>query len=128
MALADVVRSGIALANNLTGSFQVSVNHYAWISDNEAGEPQFAAPIIRQALHERKQRLIKTADSRELVSTSQLTIIGPVGENGAEGRREPIDSRDKIVFFSGESGKILNINGLDDPSTGRPYMYEVSLG
>jgi hypothetical protein len=57
-----------------------------------------------------------------------ITIIGPVTANGAPNRDEPVDPRDKFVLPDGTSGPIVDVNGLLDPSTGRPYLYEVALG
>jgi hypothetical protein len=118
----------VALANNLTGGLQVEVSHEAWIGDNEVGEPTFDTPVLRKALHVRKTKIVRQPNQAELMSTSQLVFIGPIPEHGAEGRKEPLDPRDRFVFFNGESAKVLDVGGLDDPLTGRPYMYEVLLG
>ena len=37
MALDDLVRSGVALANTLTSSLQVSVSHYRWAGQDNGG-------------------------------------------------------------------------------------------
>jgi len=118
----------VALANKITDPLQVTVQHHPWVSDNTAGEPQFGDPVARRALVERKRRLIRTEERRELIMVTLVTFIGPVTANGSPNRDEPIDPRDKVVLPDGTTGPILDVQGLLDPLTSRPYLYEVALG
>jgi hypothetical protein len=129
MSLASIVRKGVATANSCTSSLQVSVSHYPWIGYNKAGEDIWAGTAVTlQALSEKKRMLVRGPLSEELKEVTVLTIIGPVAANGTAERREPIDPRDKLVLPDNSTGPILDVSGLDDPSTGRPYMYMVTLG
>lgn len=127
MGLDTLVRSGIAVANKLTAKLQVPVSHEAWIGDTSNG-PTFRAVVARQALFEKKQRLIRRPDGTEVQQQAMVTIIGPIAADGAANRREPIDPRDRITSPDGTTGPILDVKGLADPATGFPYMYEVALG
>lgn len=136
MGLADTVRSGVALANSLTGDLQDAVTHERWINDSERGRPVYAAGVSLQALVEYKERRVVAANGDVSVQRAKITIIGPVsalpaGQHTAKSqlyRKDPIDPRDRFTLPNGTVARILNIVGLDDPSTGSPYLYEVTLG
>jgi len=126
----DIVRAGVAVADSVTATLQAPVEHHAWISEDRRGEPTFAPLIIRQAIVERKQRLIRAADGRVIAVNTKLTFPRPIEANGAADRREPIDPRDKFVLPDGTTGPVLNVEGIVDPDTltGAGYMVEVWLG
>jgi hypothetical protein len=128
MALADIVRSGVALANTLTASLQVSVQHKAWTGSDAYGAPTYADAIVRNGLLEAKTRVLRRPNGEEVLQQSQLTILEPVAANGAAGRAEPIDPRDRFVLPDGTEKAALDVSGLADPSTGAPYGFEVALG
>jgi hypothetical protein len=125
---ADLVRSGIALANSLTSTLQVEVTHEAWTGQDGYGKPTYAAPIKRTAIVEQKQRWIRNRDSSVMAVMPKVTILGPITDNGAANRRDPIDMRDIITLPDGTTGPIQDVEFIMDPETNRPYMYEVTLG
>jgi len=130
MGLADIVRSGVATAQSVTADLQDSVSHEAWIGHDGTGyaKPAYAPAVARPALVEMKQRKLRLADGSEVTQNAQLTFIGPVEANGAVGRREPIDPRDRLTLPSGHTGPILDVQGLVDTGTHAPYLLEVALG
>lgn len=128
MALDDLVRNGIATANRLTDSLQASVQLYAWTADDGLGGATYASPVTLKALVETKQRILRTNDGQEVLVAHTVTILQPVAANGAAGRREPIDNRDKIVLSNGATGQILAVDGFTDPDTSASYFYQVYLG
>ena len=125
---ADILRAGIATANSVTATLQATVQHYAWISDDGFGTNSYAAAVPRQAIVEEKQRLIRQGDGQYMLSRAKVTFIFPIPANGAAKRQEPIDPRDKIVLPDGTTGPIIDIEGVVDPDTGKPYISEVWLG
>jgi hypothetical protein len=127
MALADTVRAGVALANSLTGSLQVTVQHEAWTHSDKQGAPKFDAPIAQPALVEYKHQLYRMPGGQEVTQRARVTFVGPIAGNGAEGRREPIDPRDRITLPDGTTGPILDVQGLADPATAGAYLYVVAL-
>jgi len=128
MGLADIVRSGIALAKEVTSDLQVDVSHEAWISNDSYGKRVYAAAVTLSGIVEKKERLIRDFAGVVVVSKTKITILQPVTANGATGRREPIDPRDRITPPDGVTGPILNAEGMIDSSTGAPYMFEIYLG
>ncbi len=132
MGFADIVRSGINTANTLTGDLQQTVCHFRWKCADAYGKPEYDDVIERQALVEFKARLVRRANGEETNQRAMVTFIGPIDpmeswKNVTE-RDDPFDPRDKLVLADGTTGPILGINGLGDPATDAPFMYEVSLG
>jgi hypothetical protein len=128
MGLGGLVRSGIALANSITGTLQVDVIHHPWIGSLSDGMASYGLATVRRAIVEAKQEQVRTFTGEEATSRAMVTIIGPVEDNGAAGRREPIDPRDRLILPDGTTGPILDVQGLVDAGTGRPYMYQIALG
>ena len=129
--MSTLVSSLIAVADNLTTSMglQASVTHYAWTANGSTyGEPTYATGVARNAIVEMKQRLRRLAGGQEVLQQASVTFPRPITANGATGRREPIDPRDKIVLPNGYTGPILSVEGLENPDTTAPYMLEVILG
>lgn len=124
-----LVRGAVALANNLTGSLQSSVSHEAWTGQDAFGEATYAAPVTRQAIVEQRIAQFRSQPSGEMVTTTaKVTFLKPITPNGAAGRNEPVDSRDRITLQDGATGPLVNISNFIDPTTGRGYLTEVWLG
>jgi hypothetical protein len=128
MDLSGLVRGAAAIARSVTDSLQVTITHEAWIGNDAYGAPLFATAVARAALSEQKQVLRRTANGENVLSRTKLTFLDPISGNGADGRREPFDPRDRITLPDGTTGPILDVSGLADPTTSYPYMYEVYLG
>lgn len=128
MGLDAIVRSGVALANRITDSLQVDVTHEAWTGDDKYVKPTFAAAVTRSAIVEMRPRLRRLASGKEVMAYAVVTFLVPIAANGAAGRREPIDPRDRITLPDGFTGPILEAVGVTDPTTNRPYVLEVVLG
>ena len=129
MALDTILRKGVALANTLTAALQDTVKHEAWIGHDGFAKPTYdPSSINRQAIVEMDQRLIRLADGQEVQQRARVTVIGPITGNGANGRKEPVDPRDRITLPDGTTGPILDVKGVSDPSTGAPYAYTIILG
>lgn len=128
MGFDDLVRSGINLANTLTSTLQVTVTHEAWTGKDVHGKPSYAAGVNRNAIVEHKQRWVRGRDSNVIATMPVVTILGPITANGASGRKEPLDPRDRITLPDGRTGPIMDVKFIVDPDTGYPYMYEVTLG
>jgi hypothetical protein len=128
MGLQDLIRSGVATANGITEELQVAVTHEPWVGKDQYGGPVFGTPVSRQALVEMKQRLRRSYTGQEVMQMAAVTFLVPVEPNGAAGRREPIDPRDRITLPDGTTGPILDAAGLADPDTANPYFQVVALG
>jgi len=124
MGLADVVRSAVAIADSVTASLQTDVTHEAWIDDDRFGKPTYADPVTRKALVSQVQKLVRTADDRTVVAKTKVSFLRPIPAQGASGRAEPLDPRDKITLPDGTTGPLLAVEGMVDPGTDRPYLLE----
>ncbi len=125
---ADIIRSGVAIADNLTQSLQPNVLHEAFVGKDGEGGYSYATGVQRAALVERKTKMVRNAQGEEVVSTHVVTLLRPVAANGSPGRREPIDPRDKFTLPDGSKPKILSIQDFTDKDTGSGYFYQVYLG
>ena len=128
MALDSLIRRGVATANRLMASLQPNVTFEAWTGEDAYGAVTFATGVPTPALVEQKQRLHRTASGREVVTKAKITILRPIAPNGATGRTEPIDSRDRFTLPDGSTGPIVDVEGFVDRGTGRPYFAEIFLG
>lgn len=128
MALADVLRAGIAIADKVTKSVQVDVVVEAYLRQNGWGEREYADPITLKAVVDLgyKQRL--TTSGRIVPTKAWVGFLVQVPPNGAEGRNEPIDQRDRLTLPGGVTGEIVESSGITDPSTSRPFFCEVWIG
>lgn len=118
MALNDLVRNGVALANNLTVSLQDTVTHTSFGGNDGFGGHSSGSAVTRKAIVEKKQKLIRNATGENVMSSHSVAFLSPVN----------VDPRDKIVLSDGTTGKILNIEGLINPSTDQGYYCLVYLG
>lgn len=125
---ADLVRSGVALADSLTTTLQPSVTHEAWTGNDGEGGYTYATGVSRAALVERKQKMVRSSTGEEVMSTHVVTFLRPIAAQGTSGRQEPIDPRDRITLPDGTRSSILSINAFIDKDTGRGYLHEVYLG
>lgn len=130
MALNDLIRSCVGIANTITKTVQAEVLLRSWTSNDRYRKPTYDGGMGGRtftALVEMKQRII-LQEGKEVQQVARVTFLEPIPDQGTSGRREPIDPRDKIVLPNGHEGDILWVSGLDNPGTNRPYMLEVGLG
>lgn len=144
MSLRDVIKLGVDIANRVTKPVQSRVSHAAWIGDTTYGDSQFAPPIFRDAIVEKKQQFVKGQGGEMVLSKAQITFLDPIApyKTGGfakgfaqgftmasiEGRTEPIDARDQIILPDGTTGQIVAQNGFMDPITARPFVNELWIG
>ena len=125
---ADLVASGVALANQLTGTLQDDVLYQAWIGQDLFGDYEYSDGVSLGAIVERKQDLVTDYEGQEVVSSHTISLLKPVLANGTPGRSEPIDPRDKFTLSDGTTGRILSVETLMNPVTGAGYYQVVKLG
>lgn len=128
MAFDDIIRSGVATADRLTASLQIDVTHEAWLGTGGMGEEAFEDAVTRTAIVERKNRERRTTDGRTILTTAQITFLRPIPANGAPGRQEPIDLRDRLTLPDGSTDPVVDTEALLDPETGRGYYVVAWLG
>lgn len=128
--LAQLIRDGLAIAKTIVddGGVMGTVQHSAWTGQDYTGAATYATAAGRKAIIEQRQRLRMTSSGKIVATKAYIAFLEPVPANGASGRQEPIDTRDKIVLPDGTTGQIVDVAGLVDASTTRPYYSEVWLG
>lgn len=128
MSLDAIVRSGLATAARVTANLQVTVTHEAWTGVDGYGKPTFSRARCVRAIVEQRQRAMRSRSGEVIFTRASVLILEPLAPNGARGRVEPIDPRDRVTLPDGTTGPIVDVNGLVDPSTDAPYYAEVWIG
>lgn len=119
MGLLDIVRSGVAIANNLTADLQASATHEAYASETGSGRRTYSAPVNRPALVTRKQKLVRSSSGELVMSEASVVFLDPA---------VVINELDKITLPDGTTGPIINTEGFVDRGTGHPILTEIYLG
>jgi hypothetical protein len=120
MGLADIVRSGVAIADSLTSDLQKDVTHYLYseATVDSYGKVTWGSPHTRKAVVEPKRRLVRNAEGHDVLTNTKLTFPRPV----------LVNPRDRIVMYDGTEAPIVAVSGaVDDSSTGQGYIAEVYL-
>jgi hypothetical protein len=129
----EILRLGVGLANHLTTGVQQIITIEPWIGQNAHG-PLFGAPVVFDGSPGRPMAIVDTTTKQRVVKgqwiniAGTLTFLGDVSPNGAPGREEPIDTRDRVTLADGTRWPIVSSGGFNDPGTGRPLAPEVWLG
>lgn len=117
MGLDAILRSGVAIAKSVTASLQSVVSHEVFSSEDEWSNPTYAAAVNRNAIVERRVKMIRTVDGREILSTMQVTFLEDV----------TVSVKDRLTV-DGLTAPIVSVSGTVDPTTGRGYVTQVALG
>jgi hypothetical protein len=130
MSLASIIANGVALAHKITndGGLQASVTLEQWTGTDGFSKDTFASGVVYPAIVEKKDLLRDTSADQDVVVEHVITFICPITNNGATGRREPIDARDRLTLPDGQSGLILDVQTVLNPSTGKGFYQQVTLG
>lgn len=129
MSLATIIRKGVQIADKVTKSVQGDMILEQWISQSVTGTPTYASPVTVKCIEDDTQKTIVTTAGKVITVMSTLTILQAIPSNGAAGRHEPIDPRDKITTPSGFVGKIIDTPGsVVDPGTGKGFIQSIMLG
>lgn len=118
----------MAIADGLVGTLQVEVSHEAWIGQDVNVKPSYDTARLQLAIVEDEQRQFRSASGDVIYSQCRIDFLRPLAANGADGRKEPIDPRDRLTLPDGTTGPILGISGLVDVGTGRRFYSQVWLG
>lgn len=124
MALDAVIRGAVAAVKTQLSSIQVNVTHEAWIGHQDGhAQPAFAPPVLLPAMVQEGANTRRLPTGEVITARACISFLFPVAPNGAPGRREPIDPRDRITLPSGLTGPLVESPGAAiDPTTNRPYI------
>jgi hypothetical protein len=118
MPLDSILRRGVAIANRVTNRLQDVIQHSAQSGQDIYGNDTWADPVSIPAVIELKQQLHRTESGETVLAQAKITILQPVA----------IDAKDRIALPDGTTGPIVDVAGVLDPTTNRPYATEVWLG
>lgn len=132
MSLLDVLRSGVAVANNVTQPLQATVTYRRYVGEDYQGTvtfspPTSSSPISLKAIVERKQRNVKSTTGELITSQASVMFLDIAALNAATGGNG-IGIYDQITLPDGTTGPILNTSGFVDAGTGHMIATEVYLG
>ena len=127
MGLSALVRGAVATANKITADLQPEVTLERWIGQNATGplygEEEFLPAVVEYGV----DQIVN--DAREIVPVqAKVTFIRPIEPEGSRGRKEPLDTRDRVKLPNGTSGPLVRVRGMVDGETGEPYMIEAWVG
>ena len=129
MPLDKVLRKGVETLSGVISDLKVLVKHEPWAGSSNSGQPAFSETAFYiPAVVSYQRRLVRDPTGNEVQQHAVITITDPLPSQGTVGRREPIDPRDKLTLPDGHTGPILDIKGVVDPDTDKPYVLEISLG
>jgi len=102
MALADIVRSGIALAKKTLndGALLSTVTLETWVSNNDYGEATYGAPVAYQALVSNADDSNATMRGVTLVARCAVTFLEDV----------TIGLQDRITLADGSTGPLVRVD------------------
>lgn len=115
---ADIIESGVSIANALTASLQATVTHKTGMTNDKYGKPTFGTSTSRTAIVQKRDKLIRNALGQETLSRAVVTFPYPVD----------IAETDMITLPDSSELSILFVKGVIDPDTNKEYMVEVELG
>jgi hypothetical protein len=129
MSLANIVRSGVAIANKVTASLQGTVTIKQWVAQDGFGLDTFGKTLRIPAIIEMGEKEFDLQDGVSITTKATITFLQPVPVNGAAGRVEPIDTRDILTLPDGTTGPTLvGAPMIVDPASSKPYFQIVGIG
>lgn len=117
MSLADVIRKGVAVIDAVTTPLQLTVAHRVRTGDGSQG-PSYSTAVNRKAIVDYAPKLVRMKDGQEIAP--KASVIFP--------RSVVIAPGDEITLPNGTIGEVLDVPGVADPATTRPYASEVFVG
>ncbi len=130
MSLATAIRDAVALVATETDETKEPVQWFPWIGDDADDRPIYApAPRELRGDVEREPGVINLPSGEVIEYSHHIVFMGPVVDHVAEGRKGPIDPRDKFVLADGTTSPTVRVKPAHfDNTTGAGFAYEVWLG
>jgi hypothetical protein len=127
VSLRTIVKKAVSIADSVTKSLQGVVIHAPWIGQDGDGTARYGPSHRYKAIIDLKEIQRHTPSGQLVLTTASILFLQPLPPNGAAGRTEPIDPRDKLVLPDGTTGPIVIAAGFVDAGTGHPFFGEVWL-
>lgn len=127
MSLLDVVRSAVAIADDVTKPLQATVTYERFLGSDAYGSQTFAAAVSLRAVVDYVSKQVRTQEGILTVSRATITLLDIAAVVAATGGNG-IDNNDKFTLPDGDQGPLLDIRGFVDAGTGNPIATEVVIG
>lgn len=127
MDLLEVVRSAVALADEITKPLHAIVLYERNTGDGDYGAILYDAPVPLHAIVDFASKQVRTKEG--ILSVTRATIeLLDIDEVVAATGGEGIGNNDKFTLPDGDSGPILDISGFIDAGTTHPIATKVMIG
>lgn len=117
MSFAQLIRTGVGLANDLTDSLQVSATVERWVSQDGRGKSIYSAAFAVEGIYTKKAEILER-EGRFIQTIGSLLILDKVEALGGTGREEPFDTKDIFRLPGNVAGYPVLIEGPGDPAGG----------
>lgn len=120
MGLADALRAGVAAASSIlsTGGLLASVTHASPTTVNPYNEPTGTSSTTREALVDRRARVVRDAQGVEVVAAATLTFFADI----------PVTYQDTFTVDGQTFARVLRVEKGVTPISGGAFVTEVALG
>lgn len=131
MGIRNALVSGIKIADKVTKDVQGSVTVTPWVGDDGKGTDDYGTPFTVRCVISQKAQLRVSPTGQNYMTFATLTVLEFVADtapNSGKDRQQPIDTRDIIVLPDGGTAPVIEVAGVNDPKTSRPFTLRVILG
>ncbi|MDP3717098.1 MAG: hypothetical protein Q8T13_04930 [Acidobacteriota bacterium] len=118
MGLANIIRSGVAVADRLTADLQVDVTHRTVGAADGDGKPATGSTTTRSAIVTYETKPVKMLDGREALSQAQVVFLSDVA----------VAMEDVLTLPGGVTGPILKVSRPADSAGTGGFLTQVWLG
>jgi hypothetical protein len=118
MNLAAIIRRGVGILDKNTQSLQAVVTYEPWLGQDDYGNEEFGPVVSMNAIVDNSMRDRPSSTGQLVVSRAKVTFPRPIS----------VDTRDRIILPDGTTGPIIDVMGVVDRATGKPYATDVLLG
>lgn len=121
MGLGSIVRNARAIAKGVVGGsdgLTLSVTVEPFDELDGYAQPSYGSSTSYDAVVDSTTRLMRMPNGQEVLAKHRITFLESVA----------IGSKDRITLPDGSTGPILDVSGVMDASTDRPFVTDVILG
>lgn len=127
MALIDILRAGVRIADKVTKSAHSTVRYERYLGSTGHGVKTYAGVTTMKAVVDWKQKQVRTQTGVLTVTRASVMLLD-IKELLAKTGGDGIGDNDRFTLQDGTTGPILDLGGFIDPGNGIPLATEVFLG
>jgi len=128
MSLLDVLRTGVAIADQVTKPLQSTVSFSrAVVADDSYKTVSYPVTVPLRAIVDWKKTQMRTSTGTVSAIRPNLVFLD-IAALVAATSGAGLSDLDKIVLQDGTTGPTLNLSGFIDAGTGHPIATECAIG